>query len=199
MRWLLALAATAASAEPTCSLNDGQTQLCRSTYLATRIAASALPAPSLSYDGTRSVLGVVWELSFDLPRPFWPAYFRIGSPIDEAGSGAPSGQSAFELNVTLALAAYPGSRADGRLTFRSRLISLAFPESPALSHAHLTFGLGGYINRFGVGPRAELRLRIGHVAWGGLVLACGYQPHVLRDIHLGDFSIGLEAPWVWWW
>lgn len=114
--------------------------------------------------------------------------------------GLPPAKSAFYVSLAAAFALYPADlRLEGRVALRTRVLSLAFPESPSLSFLHLSLGLGGYASRLGVGPRAELRLRIGHIAWGGLALCAGYQPALARDLHQGDIGIGFEAPWVWWW
>jgi hypothetical protein len=43
------------------------------------------------------------------------------------------------------------------------------------------------------------RTRAGHLAWGGLHVTAGFQPYLSRDLFLGDVSVGLDAPWVWWW
>jgi hypothetical protein len=186
---------------PECTLGgEGDVDLCQRTYLGTRLAGVALPEYSFTYDGETLAHGMVWELSFDIPREFWPEYFALGAPIEERKLNAGLGKSAFHLNFAAAVGYYPANQMlVGRLDLRTRFLSLAWPQNPALSFLHLSAGLGGFLNRDGGGPRLELRMRVGHIAWGGLVLAAAYEPNLAIDRHTGDFSIGFEAPWVWWW
>ncbi len=64
---------------------------------------------------------------------------------------------------------------------------------------HLWVGVGAFAGTRGYGPRLELRLRVGHLAWGGLALVAGFEPDPLQNRFTGDFSLGFDAPWVWWW
>ena len=200
MRWvlltLLPLTALAAENE-ICSLDGtGNVALCERTYWRSRIAAVAVPSYSFATDGSKSFHGVVWNLAFDLPSDFWSSYFTLGGKTPPPAVTT----AAFQLSFGAAVAWYPtNGEVVGRLAIRTRIVSLAWPRSPALSFVHISVGLGGFVNRDGPGPRLELRVRLGHLAWGGLAIAFGYQPNVAINRHVGDLSIGFEAPWMWWW
>jgi len=200
MRWallLLPISALAAAPNDPCGLDGtGNVSLCERTYWRTRIAAAAVPSYTFATDGVRSFHGIVWNLSFDLPSDFWASYFTLGSNAPPPAVTT----AAFLLNVGAAFAWYPATgEALGRLVIRTRIVSLVWPNSPAQSFAHVSVGLGGFLNRTGPGPRIELRVRLGHLAWGGLALAVGYQPNLSINRHVGDLSVGFEAPWMWWW
>lgn len=201
MRWpllltLAPLAALAAAPDATCSLDGtGNVELCEQAYWRSRIAAAAVPSYTFAVDGARIQHGLVWNFAFDLPTSFWASYFTIGK-----GPPATVTPSVFQLTLGASFGWYPtNGELLGRLVLRSRIVSLAWPNSPALSFAHVSVGLGGFVNRDGPGPRIELRVRIGHLAWGGLALAVGYQPSLAINRHVGDVAIGFEAPWMWWW
>ncbi len=181
----------------TCSLDgQGNVERCERIYWRTRLIGAALPSYTYATDGRRGFHGMVWNLSVDIPRDFWAAYFSLGP----TAAPPPSTPNVFRINVGASFAWFPRSgELVGRLVFRVRVISLAWPNSPAASFVHLSLGLGGYLNQDGPGPRLELRARLGHLAWGGLVLVAGYQGNILRNRHVGDFSLGFEAPWMWWW
>lgn len=200
MRWALLLllpCSALAAQDETCSLDgSGNVTLCERTYWRSRIAAAAVPSYTFATDGAKTFHGVVWNLSFDLPSDFWSSYFTLGGKTPPPTVTT----AAFQLNVGAALAWYPtNGELIGRLAIRTRIVSLAWPNSPALSFVHVSVGLGGFINRDGPGPRLELRVRFGHLAWGGLALALGYQPNLSINRHVGDLAIGFEAPWMWWW
>ncbi len=201
VRWalltLLPLTALAAPSDGACSLDGtGNLALCERTYWRSRIAAVAVPAYSFATDGAKTYHGLVWSLSFDVPSDFWRSYFRLG----EAAPAPAITSSAFQLNVGAAFAWFPANaEVIGRLVIRTRIVSLVWPNNPALSFVHVSAGLGGFVNRDGPGPRLELKARFGHLAWGGLAVAIGYQPNLSINRHVGDLSIGFEAPLMWWW
>jgi hypothetical protein len=138
MRWvlltLLPLTALAAPDE-TCGLDGtGNVAMCERTYWRSRIAAAAVPAYTFATDGATSQHGVVWNLSFDLPSDFWASYFTLGGKTPPPNVTT----SAFQLNVGAAFAWYPtNGELIGRLAMRMRFVSLAWPNSPALSFAHV--------------------------------------------------------------
>ena len=211
MRWpaLLVLLPTLAGAAPqveaqvpavssdgTCSLDgSGDVERCEKLYWRSRIAAVAVPAYTFATDGSHVEHGLVWNLSFDLPTTHWASYFALGR-----GPPATVARAPFQLNLAASFAWFPtNGELVGRAALRSRVFSLTLPNNPALSFAHVSVGLGVFVNRDGPGPRAELKIRFGHLAWGGVAVAVGYQPSLAVNRHVGDLSIGVEAPWMWWW
>lgn len=193
---LVVLAAAGASgAEHECNLSgDGEVDLCEKVYWRSRLAAVAIPSYIFSVDGQHVHHGLSWTLAIDIPKDEWSDYFSLGVDKDALPRGFP-----FQLGVAASLVWYPGASLESRIVARARIISLAWPNNPALSWAHLTVGVGASGGTHGLAPRIELRARVGHIAWGGIVLAAGFQPYVTKSLFVGDFSVGLEAPWVWWW
>ena len=180
-----------------CSLDgQGNFERCEHVYWRSRIVALALPSYTIATDGRRTFHGMTWNLSFDLPRAFWASYFTLGSKsAPPQTTGDP-----FRINFGAAFAWFPKTgELVGRLVLRLRVVSLAWPNSPALSFIHVWIGLGGFVNQDGPGPRIEVRARFGHLAWGGIGLAVGYQPNIALNRHVGDLTIGFDAPWMWWW
>jgi hypothetical protein len=190
--WAGLIVASLSGATEPCTLSgDGDVDLCEKLYWRSRLASLAIPSYQLSTDGAHLHHGLSWTLAVDVPRGEWSEYFSLGVP---ARSGFP-----FQLGVGASLVWFLGLGAEGRIVLRTRIMSLVWPWSPASSFLHLTVCAGGSGGVFGFAPRIELRTRIGHIAWGGVVLAGGFQPYIYKNLYLGDVSVGLEAPWVWWW
>jgi hypothetical protein len=177
-----------------CNLSgQGEVEVCERLYLRSRLAALAAPSWVLSTDGAQVMHGLSWTLGIDVPREEWGDYFAYGlKPQDERGFP-------FHLGVAASLVVFPGAGVEGRLLARARVMSLVWPSNPALSFLHLTAGAGAVGGTWGVCPRIELRARVGHLAWGGLALVIGFQPNIARERYTTDVSVGLDAPWVWWW
>lgn len=191
----LFLATSALAGDDHCTLaGDGDVDLCEKVYWRSRLATLAIPSYTLSTDGLHVHHGVSWTVAIDIPKDEWSEYFALGVDRDALPHGFP-----FQLGAAASFIWLPNYALEGRLVLRARIMSLAFPSNPALSFVHLTVGAGGAGGTLGFFPRIELRMRIGHVAWGGAVLVAGFQTNPLRDAYYGDASVGFEAPWVWWW
>jgi hypothetical protein len=190
---LIATGASAAGHECTLA-GEGEVDLCEKVYWRSRIAAVAIPSYVLALDGQHVRHGISWTIAIDVPKDEWSEYFTLGVAKDALPRGFP-----FQLGLAASFVWYPDYALEGRLVARARIISLAWPNSPALSWAHLTVGLGAAGGTVGVAPRVELRARVGHIAWGGLVLALGFTPYLSKSLFVADLSVGVEAPWVWWW
>jgi hypothetical protein len=177
-----------------CNLTgQGEVDYCESIYLRTRGISLIAPSYIVSTDGAHVHHGLSWTLAIDVPKDEWSDYFEFGKPPEDT-HGFP-----FHLGVAASFVWFPGNSVEGRLVLRARIMSLVWPDNPALSFLHLTVAAGASGGTFGAAPRIELRARVGHIAWGGLAIAIGFQPQVLQSRYVGDFSIGLDAPWVWWW
>jgi hypothetical protein len=194
--WLLSLAVagSAWAGNRECTLNgEGDVELCEKVYWRSRIAALAIPSYVFSTNGLTAHSGMAWTVAVDVPKDEWSDYFSLGSG-PHLGDGFP-----FQIGAAASFVWFPGYSMEGRLVLRARVMSLDLPKNPALSFLHLTVGAGGVYGTDGGCPRIELRLRVGHIAWGGVALAAGFQPNIAKDHYVGDMSVGLEAPWVWWW
>jgi hypothetical protein len=177
-----------------CSLaGEGDVELCEKVYWRSRLAALAVPSYIFSMDGKSVHHGVSWTIAVDVPKDEWSDYFSLGLG-SKTGEGFP-----FHVGAAASFVWLPNYLIEGRLVLRARIISFAWPSSPALSFFHLTAGAGAVYGTDGPSPRIELRLRVGHIAWGGAVVVAGFQPNIARNHYTGDVSLGLEAPWVWWW
>jgi hypothetical protein len=177
-----------------CSLaGEGDVDLCEKIYWRSRLAALAVPQYVVSTDGRTFHHGISWTVAVDVPKDEWSDYFAIGSGL-KLPQGFP-----FQMGAAASFVWLPDYLIEGRLVIRARIISLVWPNSPALSFFHVTAGVGGAMGTDGPTPRIELRLRVGHIAWGGLALVLGFHPNVAKNHYTGDLSAGLEAPWVWWW
>jgi hypothetical protein len=177
-----------------CTLTgQGDVALCEGVYLRSRIAALIVPAYIVTTDGATYHHGMVWTLGVDIPKEGWSDFFSLGTTTAH-GDDFP-----FQLGVAASFVWLPNHLIEGRLVLRARVLSLIHPNNPAISYFHLTVGAGGADGSDGPAPRIELRLRIGHIAWGGVVIVTGFQPQIDRSHFVGDLSIGLDAPWVWWW
>lgn len=177
-----------------CRLSDEADDACRSTYWRTRAAATLAPSYVVQLDGDRAYDGLVWTIAVDVPREGWGDHFALGIPKAEVPDRSP----AF-IGFAASLAWFPNRAVDARLVIRARVISLPWPSTPAHALFHLSAGAGATWSTFGFAPRLELKVRAGHLAWGGLHVTAGFQPYLSRDLFLGDVSVGLDAPWVWWW
>src|SRR6185436_15283071 len=101
-------------------------------------------------------------LAVDVPRDEWSSYFSLGD--------VPKPKSfPFQLGIAASFIWFPGVGAEARIVLRTRIMSLVAPWTPASSYVHLTVAAGGSGGIFGFAPRIELRTRIGHIAWGGVV------------------------------
>jgi hypothetical protein len=177
-----------------CTLTgQGDVALCESVYLRTRVAALIVPAYVVSTNGTTYHHGLAWTLAVDIPKEGWSDFFSLGAP-------RPHGENfPFHVGVAASFVWLPDHLFEGRLVLRARVLSLIHPNDPAVSYFHLTVGAGGAYGTDGPAPRLELRLRIGHIAWGGVAIVVGFQPEIQRAHYAGDLALGLDAPWVWWW
>jgi hypothetical protein len=191
------LLATSAHAIPECSLDgQGDVQLCEKVYWRSRIAGALLPSYTLIVDGHGPDSALTWNLNFDIPDSFWEHYFTIGG----APAPDPTGTTAFRINLGVSAMWVPArGDVEARVAMRLRAISLVWPNSPALDPLHIWAGIGVFGGTRGFGPRLEIRTRVGHLAWGGLALVAGFEPDPFHGRYTGDFSLGFDAPWVWWW
>src|SRR5438552_1694801 len=115
---------------------DGDAALCNKVYFGSRAAAAALPGYLISTDGQKVRHGLLWELSFDIPKELWPRFFSLGESVDEA-KYLGRGEGPFDIDFAVAVGWYPGKgQAVGRFSARARLFSLFFPESPLASFVH---------------------------------------------------------------
>ncbi len=195
----LLLGSLPAAAAPECSLDgQGDVALCEKIFWRSRIVGALLPAYTVMVDRRGAEHALTWNLSFDIPKDFWQPYFSLGEPPPPPpGAG---GRTAFLLNLG-ASALWVPARGDleARAVLRVRMISLVWPANPVIDPLHLWVGLGAFGGTRGFGPRLEVRIRVGHLAWGGLALVAGFEPDPFRDVYTGDFSVGFDAPFVWWW
>lgn len=177
-----------------CSLaGEGDFERCQLWFRRTRLIATFVPHYTVQVGQPIVRHGLAWNLALEIPRADWRALFLLGAQ-------PPATVNAFHLGFALGAAWYPGHAFEGRATLRVRLLSIAEPSAALRSVVHVTVGLGAFVSSLlGPGPRVEVRVRVGQLTWGGVVLAMAYQVKLPENVHLGDFSVGFEGPWVWWW
>jgi hypothetical protein len=163
---------------------DGDVELCESIYYRSRVAGLAAPSYVLWMDGTQVHHGLSWTLAVDIPTDGWFEHFNVGG---DSPPGAPS-----RLGLAASFVWLPNFDLEARIVLRARVISIA-------RAVHFVIAGGGSGGTLGFAPRLELRARIGHSAWGGVVVAGGFQPYLWKAQYVGDLTVGLDAPWVWWW
>jgi hypothetical protein len=167
-----------------CTLEVDEDGFCEKVYWISRAAALAVPSYVFSTDGHGVHHGLSWTLAVEIPWDAWRDDFAIGVER-RSGSAHP------QLGVAGTFVWLPGALIEGRLLLRAHVISF--------TDVYLWVAAGGAYGTDGPTPRMELRLRVGHTAWGGGVLVAGFEPNIAKNHYTGDVSVGLEAPWVWWW
>lgn len=191
----LLLANAALAGDFACRLEaDDEAGTCSSVYWRTRFAALVTPSAVLWMDGKTAHPGLSWTLAVDVPAHDWHDYYALNVAKADVPNRVPS-----YVGVAASFVWFPNHSFEGRLVLRARVISLPWPTTPAHAFLHLVAAAGASWGTLGVTPRIELRLRFGHLAWGGLTVAAGFQPYLARNLYVGDVAVGLEAPWVWWW
>ena len=142
-------------------------------WLASAAGSTLVPEYSLLVDSGELSHGIAWELPFIYPT---------GTRLQHGSS--------------LSIAYYPEpDRFFGRATY---WLGARIGEQPIT----VSGGLGAFAYNDGLGPRAELRLRLSlGVEWAALFAAGAYEPDLLEGRHLASFSAGIEVPWffVWTW
>lgn len=199
---LFASSALAAEPEPAapldedaCTLNgEGFVERCDKVFWRSRLISLAAPSYVLATDGLRVRHGLSWTLAVDIPKGEWNQYFALGIDRSTLPRDVPSA-----LGLAASFVWFPLTTFEGRIVIRARVMSLIWPSSPVRSWVHLSVGAGAGGGTLGFAPRIELRIRIGHVAWGGAVIVTGFQPYIRENLYVGDVALGVEAPWVWWW